>query len=134
MGRRRRSGVEDLVAIVAALPWWVGAGLAVVSFMLLRMLAGAEAPPATGVADLGPTAFRTVAIAFAKPGQWIVPGVFVFAAVIAFIRQVKARKLVDRFGSGDAESPLTWREFEALVAEIYRQQGYRVAETPAGPS
>src|SRR5688572_19687537 len=108
MGRRRRSGLEDLVAAVAALPWWVGAGLAAVSFVLLRILASAGAPAATGIADIGPTAFRTVAIAFAKPGQWIVPGLFVFAAVIAFIRQVKARKLVDRFGSGDTESPLTW--------------------------
>jgi restriction system protein len=133
MGRRRSSGLEDLIAIVAALPWWIGLGLAAVSFLLLRAVAGAEAPAATELTGIGPTAFWTAAIAFAKVGQWAVPMLFVFAAALGFVRQAKARRLVDGFGSGDARSPLTWREFEALVGEIYRQQGYRVAETPGGP-
>jgi restriction system protein len=112
---------------------WVGLGLAVVSFLLLRALAGAEAPAVKELAEMVPSAFQRAAIVLAKLGQWVVPAVFVFAAALAFVRRAKARKLVDRFGSGAARAPLTWREFEALVGQIYRQQGYRVAETSGGP-
>jgi restriction system protein len=133
MGRRRRSGLNDLVAIVAALPWWLGLGLAAVSFLLLRVLAGADAPAAKELTDLLPTALWNAATALAKPGQWVVPAVLVFSAALSFFRRAKARKLVDQFASGDAPAPLTWREFESLVGEIYGQQGYRVAETPSGP-
>jgi restriction system protein len=71
----------------------------------------------------------------AKVGQFLLPAVFALGAVGSFVRKIKAGRLVDRHGSNNApqRDPVTWREFETLVGEIYKRQGYRVAETPEGP-
>jgi hypothetical protein len=36
MGRRRQSTAEDIVDLIALLPWWAGVVLAVVSYLILH--------------------------------------------------------------------------------------------------
>lgn len=38
--RRRTSPAEDLMDVVAMLPWWAGVALAVVSYLVLHRMAG----------------------------------------------------------------------------------------------
>jgi restriction system protein len=51
--------------------------------------------------------------------------------MLSAAKRLKARRLVAA-AAKHADLPLTWREFETLVGEIYRQQGYHVTETPEG--
>ncbi len=133
MGRRRSTVMEDLLAIAASLPWWVGLGLSVGSFFLLQRIASSKPPSARELGNIGPVAFHAVMIGAAKVATWVLPTIFAVGAALSGIRRIKSRSLVEGYADRNAQSPVTWREFEALVGEIYRRQGYGVAETPAGP-
>ena len=130
MARRRNTLIEDVVALAAALPWWVSVGFAVVSFMFLASLAKGEATAAVQGSGLATPILLAAVRGFATIGQWLVPGAFLAGAVVSQFRRVRAARLLDC--ADDAQSPLTWHEFETLVGEVYRRQGYRVAETPKG--
>lgn len=55
-------------------------------------------------------------------------------APIAAYRQYRDRRLLDKHKDLTSIRALTWRQFEALVAEAYRRQGYAVlSNTGDGP-
>jgi restriction system protein len=131
MGRRRRSLAGDLIALAALLPWWAAVAIAVASHFALHELASIDPPAASRTSDLGVTVWYAGAITFGRIGQWVIPGILAVGALLSAVRTVQAWRLV-RAAAANAGRPLTWREFETLVGEIYRRQGYRISETPEG--
>ena len=126
---RRRGLLHDLFSLAAALPWWVGLALAPASFALLRNIA-AGTIAFNQIHALSSAVAQSAVIGTAQFGQWAVPSLFLAGSAASAFRTVKAARLVAGLARG---GPVTWREFETLVGEIYRQQGYRVSETPDGP-
>ena len=55
-------------------------------------------------------------------------GTFLLAVGPSFFAAGRKRLLLDRQTSLDSIRSLSWREFEELVAEAYRRDGYRVLE------
>lgn len=109
MARRRRN--EGLMDLLVELPWWATLVLGV---LLLGVSGGSgkNAPVAL--------VFRMFAYAC-------------FAASFVGAIKTLGRKML--FASAkdiDAVRAMSWREFETLVAESYRRQGYMVAETGGG--
>ncbi len=143
MGRRRKTNViEDLISIAAALPWWASLVLAAISFGILRFAAHSPVPTPAGPGDMRAVIVRQVLVTGAGLGQFIVPTAFLVGMALSAFRKARAARLVDAFAgapagntvAGPHQSPtMTWREFETLVAEIYRRQGFQVAETNRGP-
>jgi restriction system protein len=137
MGRRRHNSLGDLVALAALLPWWLALALAAASFLLLDAIAANRVSlPAVGN-PMSSTLFHSVVVAMAKVGRFILPGAFVFGAVTSLYRTARASKLVSDFGRARGrieknEALHTWREFEVLVGEVYRRQGYHAAPTREG--
>lgn len=122
MARKRSSTARDLIDIVATLPWWVGLLLAALSYVVLSSLAAR--PLATG------GGLNIIAMA-AGALRIVVPLVFVVGAVASAFSQVRRRQLFGRATAGDprgAVAAMDWRDFELLLSEVYRQQGYTVAE------
>lgn len=73
--------------------------------------------------------------AFAYAGQFIVPAACLIAAVMSAYRRHERKQLVSNVtgaSSSDALGDMTWREFEVLVGEGFRLQGYEVSETGGG--
>ncbi len=137
MGRRRDNPLGDLVALAALLPWWLALALAAASFLLLDAIAADRVSLPAGGNAMGSTLLHSVAVGFAKVGRFIVPGAFLFGAVTSLYRTARASKLVSGFGRPRGrieknEALRTWREFEVLVGEIYRRQGYHAAPTREG--
>jgi len=129
MARKRKSSAEGFLDLVALLPWWAGALLAVASYIALDRLSGlTPAPPAPG--QMGTFLQVTMLAAFANIGKIIVPALCAIAAAISFARRRKRTKLVAhaRTSGADAIASMTWREFEAFVCEVFRERGYSVAE------
>jgi restriction system protein len=126
MSRQRSSTAKDLVDIVASLPWWAGVLLALGSYVLFTMLA--QQPLASGgQANL-------VAI-FASALRIAAPILFLIGAVLSAVTQVKRTQLYGEATSGNPRSAIasmSWREFELLISEAYRRQGYAVAELGGG--
>ena len=133
--KSRRSGGEALIELIALLPWWACVALAIVSYLVLHKIAGQPLPPigppgqmATGLSSV---IFRGLATA----GQYIVPILCLAAAAVsAWGRHERQRLLTDTAKSDapDVLDGMSWREFEMLVGEAFRLQGYRVTETGGG--
>jgi len=59
---------------------------------------------------------------------------FLSPATASIVESVRKRKLLDRQEGIETIRSLSWREFEELLAEAYRRQGYEVlANNSAGP-
>lgn len=71
----------------------------------------------------------------ANAGQYIVPLLCIAAAALSAWRRKQRQALVSDVAqarNADALDGMSWREFELLVGEAYRLQGYRVTEIGGG--
>ena len=143
MARKKSSVLDDLVDIAAQLPWQAGVGLAVVAYFILHYFA-TRAPLTMNPAELkalgktmGDSMAYGVGTMLASVFQYIVPLAFLVGTFISFSRRRRQSELHAQVASdpaADALEKMSWREFEGLVAETFRRQGYRVVERGgAGP-
>lgn len=132
MARRRSGGAfDDLVDLVAMLPWWAGVGLAVLAYVSLSSFAVIPAVPSTGVRP-GEHAVVVLQGGAASIGRYLVPFICLLGAGMSAWRRAKRRSLVKDVTRNDAVGAvarMSWREFEMLVGEAFRLDGYRVVET-----
>lgn len=131
MARRRQSPAEDILDLVAMLPWWGGVALAVISYLLLHQFAGVPKMTAVQPGQLGGMVTGMMLAAFASIGQYVLPFLCLLGALISFLRRRKREGLVNGVASSkgaDALHGMSWREFEMLVGEAFRLQGYAVTE------
>lgn len=135
--RRRQSTAEDAMDLVAMLPWWAGVGLAVLSYVVLHRLAAPPTVAALQPGQVGGLMLRSMVAGLAMAGQFIVPVLCLFGALGSFLRRNHREALVRRATNSsatDAIQGMSWREFELLVGEAFRLQGYAVTEQGgAGP-
>lgn len=126
MARHRRHGLD----LIAALPWPVGVGLGLLGYWVLRhglglYLAGTMGPMFHGLAQgLRAGTFTPIAWLWLA-GCWL-------AAFVSFRRRKTRQRLLATQRSLDDLRALNWRQFEQLVGEAFRQQGYAVEETGQG--
>ncbi len=104
---------------LARLPWWASVVVAALVFAALRWMLPAFAGSRPLLAPLART--------FAGHAWWIA-AVFLLPVPFALYGSARRRRLVDGQTSIDSIRALSWQEFEQLVGEAYRRQGYRVAE------
>ena len=113
MARRRESNLELLLKA----PWWISAALGLISFVAIRWWLPAWAGDvnarqmiAKGISPLAPLPLLFFAL--------IAVGSFLFAK--------KRHRLVDEQTSLEKLRETGWKDFEYLVAEAFRRQGYAV--------
>ncbi|MFH0782594.1 MAG: restriction endonuclease [Pseudomonadota bacterium] len=135
MARRSQSTIEDVMDLTAKLPWWVGVTLALISYIALHLYAIRELPNPGGANDLGKYAAAGLFHTLALFGQYILPFAFLVGALISAFNTFKRKKLYDGALSSKRDNPLnnySWQEFELLIGEHFRRQGYSVEETKGG--
>lgn len=130
--KKQPSGLEDLLGLSTIIPWYISLILAAISFGLLHWYAGTTvAPPAVlhnpafGITYL----LDTVKHGAASLLQYLVPAFFAVLAVGSMLGRHAAAQLHDKVAADPAPNAferVTWREFEQLVAETFRRQGYEV--------
>ncbi|HRZ07675.1 MAG TPA: restriction endonuclease [Candidatus Contendobacter sp.] len=120
MSRRQSS----LATLLVALPWWVSVILAAIAYMAL-----AYGAPNLNLSNpfLQPIAKITAPL-LAWPATLFLLALAVASALTALYR----RRLLDRQQDLGSLRQTTWQDFERLVGEVYRRQGYRVVETGGG--
>ena len=135
MARRKKSSpLDDVLDLLAMLPWWVCLLLAALSYALLHRLAAplqAADFQGQGGAIAGAMMQKAVIHGLASAGQYLVPLLCLAAAAMSAWRRKHRQSLladVAHAPNADALEGISWREFELLVGEAYRQQGYRVTE------
>jgi len=105
-------------------PAWVGPLLAVLVFVVLGFLI-----PAMFTGSQKPDAGTLVIAPVAKVAAPCVAVVVLVGWVVAEIQKWKRKRLLDGQSGLRSIRDLSWREFEHLVGEAYRRQGYLVEET-----
>jgi restriction system protein len=136
MARRgRTSPAEDIMDLVAMLPWWVGVVLALASYLLLHSVASQQVVATTQPGQVGAMVTQTLWKTLAGVGQYILPILCLAGAGMSAWRRRARQNLVTDVAQSkatDALDGMSWREFELLVGEGFRLQGYRVVETGGG--
>lgn len=134
MARRgRTSAANDIMDLVATLPWWLGVVLALLIYLMLSSLAARSivvaesADPASGALTSG------VVETLATVGQFVLPVLFLAGAgMSAFRRRQRQQLLASASTSASAIDGMRWQEFEIVVSQAFRQQGYQVLESGGG--
>jgi restriction system protein len=132
MARRKNSAFEDLIEIASTLPWWLSLSLAAVSYGVLHHYAGVPVPVITDTKQLGSMVTGQILKTLASFGQVLVPLAFGIGAFVSLIQRKKRANLfqsVTKQSGKSALNGISWREFEMLVGEWFRRQGYTVTET-----
>lgn len=124
MPRRKESGFD----VVAGMPWPAGIALGVMAYFAIRV-----ALPAFLLSNSNPVlkGMGQVAAAFA-PFAWILLAMCWIAAAASFVKSRHRKRLLDTQTGLDSIAAMSWREFEMLVGEAFRRQGYSVEETGLG--
>lgn len=121
--------------LVAMLPWWAGVGLALVSYLLLHQVASQPVSAAVQPGQVGAMVTQSIWRALASAGQYIVPILCLAGAGMSAWQRKKRKTLVNdvtQSRATDVLDGMSWREFEMLVGEAFRLQGYQVVETGGG--
>lgn len=111
------------VDLLLQAPWWVSVVTALTTYVVLAQLL----PSVETENQLSNMLFKALAV----PAPFIAAFLLLIAPFSFFNSQRKAKQL-DAQESIKTIRNLHWRNFEELVAEAYRRQGYRVTEGGVG--
>lgn len=140
MGRRAKSTtpVGDFMALVAKLPWWAGVLLAVLFYVAMQAIATqpslAEATLSQGGMAVPQLALHTLATL----AQYVLPFLCLGGAGMSAWHRLDRKRVVKAtvaptpppIATVNAVDSMNWPQFERLVVEVFRRQGYHVA--PSG--
>ncbi len=136
MARKRKTGLlEDMLDWVSLMPWWAGVAIAAIGYVVLHRLATPVQATAVQPGQVGSLLAQSIFTSLASIGQYLVPFVGLAGAAMSFVRRKQRTTLVADVAQAQSASALdgmSWREFERLVGEAYRLQGYQVTETGGG--
>jgi len=118
---RKKSILDDLIT----LPWWLNLIVAAVVYFGLKYYVPTIEFKSPAFQVFGKS-FPNVAGLFAS--------IFVLTAAISAFHAWRKGELLDRQTSVKSIKDLPWKDFEYLVSEAYRRQGYSVQENLAGGS
>lgn len=123
MARRKRS----LIHALADLPWPLCLGLGVVGFLAIRF--GVPAMSESSGNLFGQIFSRSRAIEVVSVG-WL--AICALAALLSFLGARHRRRLLDTRTGLESLAALGWPDFERLVGEAFRREGYAVEESGLG--
>jgi len=134
MARRKKGGLLDaVVEATALLPWWVGVALALVSYFWLHSIAQRPLNAVLQPGQAGSFAVTAMWHAFASIGQFLLPFLFLLGAGISAYKRHQAKSLhAEAANRADGVAQGTWREFEVLVGEYFRRQGFTALDNGGG--
>ena len=136
MARRSKGGLaEDVFSLAAALPWWVGVVLAIVTYTVLHHFAVGEVATKVAPGQMGQMVVGQLIKALATWGQYLVPLLLLAGAVASAVGRRKRQGLAAEVaGSADGAAlrSMSWRDFELVVGEAFRLRGYTITETGGG--
>jgi restriction system protein len=127
MARRKESGIE----LIASAPWPVGIVLGILAyfgvrygFTVLATFTGNPILSRLGAITQNSDGFRMLA--------WMALGLCWIGALASCIRRKKRKRLLETQTGLDSLRAMSWREFEMLVGEAFRRQGYQIVESGLG--
>ena len=113
---------ENLLFELSLLPWWVSATMAAVAFVGIVFVFPSVSIESPLWWFLVP--FQSNATYFGMA----VAALLLLPAVVSYCERIRKKGLLDRQQNLESIRDLPWRQFEELVAEAFRRDGYAVIE------
>lgn len=114
-------------------PYWVGPFIALFTFALLRWAIPAAFPTLEDSSSVSRSMLGTVAM-FAHKFALLAAGLILLAWITAEFKKWTDRSRLERQTGASSIRDMNWRDFESLLAEAFRRQGFAVEHTGAtGP-
>ena len=110
------------------MPWWIGVTLAAIAYFCLHSVATTTLAMSTVPGQVAASALPSVWKGLATVGQYILPFLCLVGAAMSGYRRSQRKNPVTNASNSTAAGALdgmTWQEFEILVGEAFRLQGYR---------
>lgn len=126
MAKRKEGSFE----ILASMRWPVPLALGIIGYVGVRYGIGWLFGSSQNIYIAG-LARQFSSDAFA-PFAWLVLGLCWLAALVSYIGRKGRQRLLETQTGLDSLRALSWRQFELLVGEAFRRQGYAVTETGQG--
>ncbi|KPL47637.1 restriction endonuclease [Xanthomonas axonopodis] len=126
MARRHRDSTFDALA---ALPWPLALVAGLVGYLTVRYGIAWWLSQHGGLLAQG---FAQQSDALFAPLAWMLLGVCWLAALVSYLGARRRRRFLDTRTSLESLAAGGWRQFEQLVADAFRRQGYHVEETGLG--
>ncbi|MCP4624903.1 MAG: DUF2034 domain-containing protein [bacterium] len=116
---------DSILNQLAVLPWWMTLIIAAIIYPALRFV-------------LPVIPFDNHLISALQQGvskiAYIILVPLFGVAIFSFFNQLRKGKMLENQTGLDSIKDLSWRQFEGLVGEVFRRQGYLVLENPStGP-
>ena len=134
MARRKDGLLVAMFELSSRLPWWISLALAIFSYLILHSMSAPSIPrlmPGAVGKSTGQQFFQL----FALIGQYLVPAIFGVGAIVSLGVLLRGQQIHSRVGRNPSRKMLegmNWREFELMVMEWFRRQGYSVRDTELG--
>jgi restriction system protein len=119
VGKQQQTFFDELHDLLKITPAWVGPVLAAGAFIVFRFLI----PFALAPSDGSPNLFRGILQVMPLLG-WIAAICVMAVWLMAEFDKRSSSRLLDRQTGPSSIREISWRDFEILVAEAYRRQGF----------
>jgi restriction system protein len=129
--RRYRGRVEELIELASRLPWPISLGLAIAAFAALTLMSRhfLGAPHQAAGGDVLAPLVNTVYGTLASLGRWVIPLLFLVGSATSWWKARHRNALLERASVNPLSiEELSWRDFERLIGQVYREEGYAVAQ------
>ena len=114
---------ESLINLLTRLPWWMSVVLAVIAYPVFKVVI----PSVLSGSQIFGGVFAVFISAVLAPCISII---LLIAAGISSFSSCRRSAMLDSRTGIDSVRSLSWQEFEELVGEAYRRQGYFVIDNP----
>lgn len=132
---RRTTALDVLVEILARYPWWVSVLVALVAWTVFGAFASSP-PPQPNLAnpmDMSGIMLGQVLRVGSMFLQYLIPFACLIGAIASIVGRAKRKKLLVDVKSATQPARtidgLSWQQFEQLIGEAFRKQGYSITET-----
>lgn len=133
MARRNQSTfLNDIYFIFSKLPWWLGLILAPASYLYIDSFAVLPIlDPKQPITHM----FDNIVYQVANIARYVIPAVIILGSLKSLLSMLKRISLISGIRNKAHEQPekalaeISWSEFELLVGQYFREQGYKVVET-----
>jgi restriction system protein len=113
---------ESILNQLAVLPWWITLIIAAIIYPALRFVLPAI--------PFDNHLISALTQGVSKAAYLILIPLF-GVAIFSFLNQLRKGKMLENQTGLDSIKNLSWRQFEELVGEVFRRQGYLVLENPS---
>jgi len=121
MAHRNLSALEALFDILTDAPWWTSLLVGGISYAALRF--------AFPVIWSNPKTMLGILAGASSQLAWI-SVILALPAMVSMFKSAGKRRMLDRQNGIGSIRSLSWKQFEELLGEAYRRQGFTVSENP----